>query len=154
MSGFDEMIVHYLFQTAATIMKRNSSCSALQMVRDPLLKEIVSTFPFVWTCFWQKYFPTQTLKWGIFTCYVINLSQLLIFQSFGVAEGGRLQDVKEMAKAAGQSFPGFTPPGGETQEQVRTEGSSIYYPCYFILFYFILFILSPLSCLLPCLCSL
>ncbi|XP_030281291.1 putative fructose-2,6-bisphosphatase TIGAR A isoform X1 [Sparus aurata] len=66
-------------QTAATIMKRNSSCSALQMVRDPLLKEI----------------------------------------SFGVAEGGRLQDVKEMAKAAGQSFPGFTPPGGETQEQVK-----------------------------------
>ncbi|XP_047451322.1 probable fructose-2,6-bisphosphatase TIGAR A [Mugil cephalus] len=39
--------------------------------------------------------------------------------SFGTAEGGRLQDVKEMAKAAGQSFPGFTPPGGETQEQVK-----------------------------------
>lgn len=47
MSGFDEMIVHYLFQTAATIMKHNSSCSALQMVCDPLLKEIVSTFSFV-----------------------------------------------------------------------------------------------------------
>lgn len=30
-----------------------------------------------------------------------------------------MQDVKEMAKAAGRSFPGFTPPGGETQEQVR-----------------------------------
>ncbi|KAM8751330.1 putative fructose-2,6-bisphosphatase TIGAR A isoform 1-T1 [Acanthopagrus schlegelii] len=71
-------------QTAATIMKHNSSCSALQMVCDPLLKEI-----------------------------------LLIFQSFGIAEGGRLQDVKEMAKAAGQSFPGFTPPGGETKEQVK-----------------------------------
>ncbi|GLD60670.1 probable fructose-2,6-bisphosphatase TIGAR A [Lates japonicus] len=39
--------------------------------------------------------------------------------SFGIAEGGRVQDVKEMAKAAGQSFPGFTPPGGETQEQVK-----------------------------------
>nr|XP_020458592.1 probable fructose-2,6-bisphosphatase TIGAR A isoform X2 [Monopterus albus] len=39
--------------------------------------------------------------------------------NFGIAEGGRLQDVKEMAKAAGQSFPGFTPPGGETQEQVK-----------------------------------
>ncbi|XP_073328498.1 probable fructose-2,6-bisphosphatase TIGAR A [Pagrus major] len=66
-------------QTAETIMKHNSSCSGLQMVCDPLLKEI----------------------------------------SFGTAEGGRLQDVKEMAKAAGQSFPGFTPPGGETQEQVK-----------------------------------
>ncbi|XP_070687366.1 probable fructose-2,6-bisphosphatase TIGAR A [Pempheris klunzingeri] len=39
--------------------------------------------------------------------------------SFGIAEGGRIQDVREMAKAAGQSFPGFTPPGGETQEQVK-----------------------------------
>ncbi|KAM7414130.1 hypothetical protein PAMA_019107 [Pampus argenteus] len=27
--------------------------------------------------------------------------------------------MKEMAKAAGQSFPGFTPPEGETQEQVK-----------------------------------
>lgn len=43
----------------------------------------------------------------------------LIFQSFGIAEGRRLQDVKDMAEAAGQTFPGFTPPGGETQEQVR-----------------------------------
>uniref|UniRef100_A0A3Q0R7X8 TP53 induced glycolysis regulatory phosphatase a n=1 Tax=Amphilophus citrinellus TaxID=61819 RepID=A0A3Q0R7X8_AMPCI len=66
-------------QTAETIMKCNSSCSALQMVCDPLLKE----------------------------------------KSFGIAEGGRLQDFKDMAKAAGQSFPGFTPPGGETQEQVK-----------------------------------
>lgn len=30
-----------------------------------------------------------------------------------------MQDVREMAEAAGQSFPGFTPPKGETQEQVR-----------------------------------
>ncbi|XP_040894410.1 probable fructose-2,6-bisphosphatase TIGAR A [Toxotes jaculatrix] len=66
-------------QTAKTIMKRNSSCSGLQMMSDPLLKE----------------------------------------KSFGIAEGGRVQDLKEMAKAAGQSFPGFTPPNGETQEQVK-----------------------------------
>ncbi|XP_058500963.1 probable fructose-2,6-bisphosphatase TIGAR A [Solea solea] len=39
--------------------------------------------------------------------------------SFGTAEGGRVQDVKEMARAAGQTFPGFTPPEGETQEQVK-----------------------------------
>ncbi|XP_070828860.1 probable fructose-2,6-bisphosphatase TIGAR A [Chaetodon trifascialis] len=66
-------------QTAEKIMKHNSSCSALQMACDPLLKE----------------------------------------KSFGIAEGGRVQDLRDMAKAAGQSFPGFTPPEGETQEQVK-----------------------------------
>uniref|UniRef100_A0A3Q4HZP7 TP53 induced glycolysis regulatory phosphatase a n=1 Tax=Neolamprologus brichardi TaxID=32507 RepID=A0A3Q4HZP7_NEOBR len=64
-------------QTTEIIMKHNSSCSALEMVCDPLLIE----------------------------------------KSFGIAEGGRLQDLKDMAQAAGQTFPGFTPPGGETQEQ-------------------------------------
>ncbi|GLD74501.1 probable fructose-2,6-bisphosphatase TIGAR A [Lates japonicus] len=54
--------------------------------------------------------------------------------SFGIAEGGRVQDVKEMAKAAGQSFPGFTPPGGETQEQTSLQPL-----CYFS------YPLSPLS---------
>ncbi|XP_017274413.2 probable fructose-2,6-bisphosphatase TIGAR A [Kryptolebias marmoratus] len=44
---------------------------------------------------------------------------LLKEKSFGVAEGGRVQDLRAMAEAAGQSFPGFTPPGGETQEQVK-----------------------------------
>ncbi|KAL6107144.1 uncharacterized protein ACO6RY_10836 [Pungitius sinensis] len=66
-------------QTAETIMKHNHSCSALQLVCDPLLKE----------------------------------------KSFGIAEGRPVQDVREMAEAAGQSFPGFTPPKGETQEQVK-----------------------------------
>lgn len=40
------------------------------------------------------------------------------FQSFGVLEGKRVQDLKDMAKSAGHSMPGFTPPQGETQEQV------------------------------------
>ncbi|XP_037621893.1 probable fructose-2,6-bisphosphatase TIGAR A [Sebastes umbrosus] len=66
-------------QTAETLMKHNSSCSGLQMVRDPLLKE----------------------------------------KSFGIAEGRPVQEMREMAKAAGQSFPDFTPPNGETQEQVK-----------------------------------
>ncbi|KAK9517024.1 hypothetical protein VZT92_024920 [Zoarces viviparus] len=44
---------------------------------------------------------------------------LLKEKSFGIAEGQRVQDVREMAKAAGQSFPDFTPPQGETQEQVK-----------------------------------
>ncbi|XP_068459548.1 probable fructose-2,6-bisphosphatase TIGAR A [Clinocottus analis] len=66
-------------QTAETIIKHNRSCSGLQMVCDPLLKE----------------------------------------KSFGIAEGRPVQEVREMAKAAGQTFPGFTPPEGETQEQVK-----------------------------------
>ncbi|XP_041853761.1 probable fructose-2,6-bisphosphatase TIGAR A [Melanotaenia boesemani] len=44
---------------------------------------------------------------------------LLKEKSFGIAEGGRVQDFKDMAKAAGESFPDFTPPDGETQEQVK-----------------------------------
>ncbi|XP_071771040.2 putative fructose-2,6-bisphosphatase TIGAR A [Centroberyx gerrardi] len=66
-------------QTVETIMKHNSSCSGLEMVCDPLLKE----------------------------------------RSFGIAEGRPVQDMRDMAKAAGQSCPDFTPPGGETQEQVK-----------------------------------
>ncbi|TDH09147.1 hypothetical protein EPR50_G00083680 [Perca flavescens] len=66
-------------QTAETIVKHNSSCSALQMVCDPLLKE----------------------------------------KSFGIAEGRRVQELIEMAQAAGQPFTDFTPPKGETHEQVK-----------------------------------
>ncbi|XP_036374182.1 probable fructose-2,6-bisphosphatase TIGAR A [Megalops cyprinoides] len=44
---------------------------------------------------------------------------LLKERSFGVAEGRPVDDLKNMAKAAGQSCPSFTPPGGETPEQVK-----------------------------------
>uniref|UniRef100_A0A3B3UVB9 TP53 induced glycolysis regulatory phosphatase a n=1 Tax=Poecilia latipinna TaxID=48699 RepID=A0A3B3UVB9_9TELE len=44
---------------------------------------------------------------------------LLKEKSFGVAEGGRVEDLREMARAAGEPFPGFTPPGGETPDQVK-----------------------------------
>ncbi|XP_028304255.1 putative fructose-2,6-bisphosphatase TIGAR A [Gouania willdenowi] len=44
---------------------------------------------------------------------------LLKEKSFGVAEGKPVKEVREMAQAAGQSFPNFTPPHGETQEQVK-----------------------------------
>ncbi|XP_029290641.1 putative fructose-2,6-bisphosphatase TIGAR A [Cottoperca gobio] len=55
------------------------------------------------------------------SCFGLQMASdpLLKEKSFGIAEGGRVQDVREMAKAAGQSFPDFTPPGGETQEQVK-----------------------------------
>lgn len=39
------VFVFVFFQTAEAIMKLNSSCSALQMSCDPLLKEIVSGPP-------------------------------------------------------------------------------------------------------------
>uniref|UniRef100_UPI0037E72F17 probable fructose-2,6-bisphosphatase TIGAR A n=1 Tax=Semicossyphus pulcher TaxID=241346 RepID=UPI0037E72F17 len=44
---------------------------------------------------------------------------LLKEKSFGIAEGKRVQDMREMATAAGQSFLSFTPPNGETEEQVK-----------------------------------
>ena len=46
------------------------------------------------------------------------IQSITYFQSFGTAEGGRVQDLREMAEAAGQTFLDFTPPEGETQEQV------------------------------------
>ena len=48
--------------------------------------------------------------------FVWNL--LVVFQSFGIAEGGLVEDLRNMAKAAGETCPDFTPPEGETQEQV------------------------------------
>lgn len=41
-----------------------------------------------------------------------------VFQSFGIAEGGQVEDMKNMAKAAGQLIPEYTPPNGETMDQV------------------------------------
>uniref|UniRef100_A0A3B4AV11 Uncharacterized protein n=1 Tax=Periophthalmus magnuspinnatus TaxID=409849 RepID=A0A3B4AV11_9GOBI len=50
----------------------------------------------------------------------IIYDSLLKEKSFGIAEGQQMKEVKELAKAAGQSFLDFTPPGGETQEQVKS----------------------------------
>ncbi|XP_049578733.2 probable fructose-2,6-bisphosphatase TIGAR A [Syngnathus scovelli] len=44
---------------------------------------------------------------------------LLKEKSFGIAEGKPVQELRDMAKAAGQSLAVFTPPQGETQEQVK-----------------------------------
>ncbi|KAJ8381767.1 hypothetical protein SKAU_G00025450 [Synaphobranchus kaupii] len=40
-------------------------------------------------------------------------------RSFGIAEGRPVDDLKNMASAAGQSCRNFTPPQGETPEQVK-----------------------------------
>ncbi|KAL7862592.1 hypothetical protein SRHO_G00115760 [Serrasalmus rhombeus] len=45
-------------------------------------------------------------------------------RSFGVAEGGRVVDMKNMAKAAGQPLPEYTPPEGETVDQVKVRIST------------------------------
>nr|XP_023694377.1 fructose-2,6-bisphosphatase TIGAR isoform X1 [Paramormyrops kingsleyae] len=44
---------------------------------------------------------------------------LLKERSFGIAEGRPVEDLKNMARAAGLSCPEFTPPEGETPEQVK-----------------------------------
>ncbi|XP_036978394.1 fructose-2,6-bisphosphatase TIGAR B [Acanthopagrus latus] len=47
------------------------------------------------------------------------LEPLLRERGFGVAEGRPKEDLKNMANAAGQSCRDYTPPGGETLDQVR-----------------------------------
>ncbi|TSS60388.1 putative fructose-2,6-bisphosphatase TIGAR A [Bagarius yarrelli] len=45
-------------------------------------------------------------------------------RSFGIAEGGQVKDMRNMAKAAGQSIPEYTPPDGETMDQVKNRIST------------------------------
>ncbi|XP_013859705.1 fructose-2,6-bisphosphatase TIGAR B [Austrofundulus limnaeus] len=47
------------------------------------------------------------------------LEPLLRERGFGVAEGRHKSDLKNMANAAGQSCRDYTPPGGETLDQVK-----------------------------------
>ncbi|XP_068442791.1 fructose-2,6-bisphosphatase TIGAR B [Clinocottus analis] len=47
------------------------------------------------------------------------LEPLLRERGFGVAEGRPKDDLKNMANAAGQSCRDYTPPGGETLDQVK-----------------------------------
>lgn len=47
------------------------------------------------------------------------LEPLLRERGFGVAEGRPKEDLKNMANAAGKACRDYTPPGGETEEQVR-----------------------------------
>ncbi|XP_036722996.1 fructose-2,6-bisphosphatase TIGAR isoform X1 [Balaenoptera musculus] len=47
-------------------------------------------------------------------------------QKYGVAEGWPLSELRAMAKAAGQECPVFTPPGGETLDQVKMRGKDFF----------------------------
>ncbi|XP_034994106.1 fructose-2,6-bisphosphatase TIGAR [Zootoca vivipara] len=47
-------------------------------------------------------------------------------RKYGVAEGRPLSDLRTMAKAAGEQCPSFTPPGGETLEEVKARGEDFF----------------------------
>ncbi|XP_043092122.1 fructose-2,6-bisphosphatase TIGAR B isoform X1 [Puntigrus tetrazona] len=51
----------------------------------------------------------------------MTLDPLLRERGFGVAEGRPKEHLKNMANAAGQACRDYTPPGGETLEQVKTR---------------------------------
>lgn len=61
--------------------------------------------------------PDKRFNWRMLKLFLCEC--LVISQSFGVAEGGRVEDLRDMARAAGEPFPDFTPPEGETPDQVR-----------------------------------
>ncbi|XP_006862830.1 PREDICTED: fructose-2,6-bisphosphatase TIGAR [Chrysochloris asiatica] len=47
-------------------------------------------------------------------------------RKYGVAEGKPLAELRALAKAAGEEIPIFTPPGGETLEQVKMRGKDFF----------------------------
>ncbi|XP_054856595.1 fructose-2,6-bisphosphatase TIGAR [Eublepharis macularius] len=47
-------------------------------------------------------------------------------RKYGVAEGRPLSDLRIMAKAAGEQCPSFTPPGGETLEEVKARSKDFF----------------------------
>ncbi|XP_029453169.1 fructose-2,6-bisphosphatase TIGAR [Rhinatrema bivittatum] len=51
----------------------------------------------------------------------IHLDVRLRERRYGEAEGRPLSELRAMAKTAGEQCPSYTPPGGETLEQVRTR---------------------------------
>lgn len=63
----------------------------------------------------------------VLNCCIANSLEALLFigplQKYGVAEGRGLSELRAMAKAAGEEIPGYTPPGGETLDQVRSPGA-------------------------------
>uniref|UniRef100_A0A8C5ZXV4 Fructose-2,6-bisphosphatase TIGAR n=2 Tax=Marmota marmota marmota TaxID=9994 RepID=A0A8C5ZXV4_MARMA len=47
-------------------------------------------------------------------------------RKYGAAEGKPLSDLRNMAKEAGEECPFFTPPGGETLDQVEMRGKQFF----------------------------
>ncbi|XP_062963583.1 fructose-2,6-bisphosphatase TIGAR [Cynocephalus volans] len=56
----------------------------------------------------------------------VNYDSRLRERKYGVAEGKPLSELRAMAKAAGEEIPVFTPPGGETLDQVKMRGKDFF----------------------------
>ncbi|XP_053321179.1 fructose-2,6-bisphosphatase TIGAR [Spea bombifrons] len=56
----------------------------------------------------------------------INYDSRLRERKYGAAEGRPLSELKTMAKTAGQQCPSYTPPGGETLEEVRARAKDFF----------------------------
>lgn len=117
-------------QTAEIILKNNLHSADVEMVLDPLLRERVSISHlsqfFITVLFSNTY--RYSVHFGVLdhaaqadaVCLVsLVWIWLHVVQGFGVAEGRPKEDLKNMANAAGQACRDFTPPGGETLEQVN-----------------------------------
>uniref|UniRef100_A0A8C1ZCJ4 fructose-2,6-bisphosphate 2-phosphatase n=1 Tax=Cyprinus carpio TaxID=7962 RepID=A0A8C1ZCJ4_CYPCA len=103
-------------QTAEIIVRNNRTCHDIELVADPSLKERVSTD---YCLIKQEKCPLKVCQFK--ATFHMHLKPVSFLQSFGIAEGGRVIEMKNMAKAAGQPLPEFTPPEGETMEQVKVR---------------------------------
>ncbi|XP_044133879.1 fructose-2,6-bisphosphatase TIGAR [Bufo gargarizans] len=56
----------------------------------------------------------------------INYDARLRERKYGIAEGQPLSELKTMAKKSGEQCPSYTPPGGETLEQVRVRAKDFF----------------------------
>ncbi|KAM4747309.1 fructose-2,6-bisphosphatase TIGAR [Rhinophrynus dorsalis] len=56
----------------------------------------------------------------------INYDCRLRERKYGAAEGRPLSELKTMAKKAGEQCPSYTPPGGETLDQVRARAKEFF----------------------------
>lgn len=67
---------------------------------------------------------TPSICYSITSCTLILFSRslcharVIVFQCFGIAEGRPKEDMKNMANASGMACCDYTPPGGETFDQV------------------------------------
>ncbi|XP_068134461.1 fructose-2,6-bisphosphatase TIGAR [Hyperolius riggenbachi] len=64
---------------------------------------------------------------------LINYDARLRERRYGVAEGRPLSELKTMAKKSGEQCPSYTPPGGETLDEVRARAKDFFeFLCQFV----------------------
>ncbi|XP_020664924.3 fructose-2,6-bisphosphatase TIGAR [Pogona vitticeps] len=56
----------------------------------------------------------------------VKYDERLRERKYGIAEGRPLSDLKALAKAAGEQCPSFTPPGGETLDEVKARAHDFF----------------------------